>query len=438
MDRKITKLDMPTQMPTRKSVAAYARVSCGKDNMLHSLAAQVSAYSELIQRRPDWEYAGVYADADETGTRDDRPEFQRLLADCRAGLIDMVITKAISRFARNTVTLLETVRDLKECGIDVYFEEQNIHTESTDGELMLTILASYAQEESRSVSENCKWRIRKDFKEGKNSNNIRMYGYDYKQGHLTVIPEEAEVVRMIFADYLGGMGRNAIMKKLTRLGIPTKTGGRWSETTIGSILKNEKFIGDMMLQKGYVSDHITKRQKPNHGELPKYYVEGTHEAIIDKEIFEAVQTEMARRAAQSHHPKTMSFSEFSSVIHCSRCGANFCKKVNAIGTKYAKVTWACRTFTYRGKHECAAKRIPEDILKEKCAEALGLAEHDPEKFTAKVAAITVPDDGVLVFTFMDGTEHTLTWENRSRRESWTDEMKQAAREQASKGDGQNG
>lgn len=438
MDRKITKLDMPTQMPTRKRVAAYARVSCGKDNMLHSLAAQVSAYSELIQRRPDWEYAGVYADADETGTRDDRPEFQRLLADCRAGLIDMVITKAISRFARNTVTLLETVRDLKECGIDVYFEEQNIHTESTDGELMLTILASYAQEESRSVSENCKWRIRKDFKEGKNSNNIRMYGYDYKQGHLTVIPEEAEVVRMIFADYLGGMGRNAIMKKLTRLGIPTKTGGRWSETTIGSILKNEKFIGDMMLQKGYVSDHITKRQKPNHGELPKYYVEGTHEAIIDKEIFEAVQTEMARRAAQSHHPKTMGFSEFSGVIHCSRCRANFCKKVNAIGTKYAKVTWACRTFTYRGKHECAAKRIPEDILKVKCAEALGLAEHDPEKFTAKVAAITVPDDGVLVFTFRDGTECTLTWENRSRRESWTDEMKQTAREQASKGGGQNG
>ena len=438
MGRKITKLERVEQLPSRRRVAAYARVSCGKDDMLHSLAAQVSAYSELIQNRPDWEYAGVYADADETGTRDDRPEFQRLLADCHAGLIDMILTKAISRFARNTVTLLETVRDLKGRGIDVYFEEQNIHTESSDGELMLTILASYAQEESRSVSENCKWRIRKDFKEGKTGGNIRMYGYDYKKGHLTVIPEEAEVVRMIFADYLGGMGRNAIMKKLARLGIPTKTGGRWSETTISSILKNEKFIGDMMLQKGFVSDHITKRVKPNRGELPKYYVEGTHEAIIDKEIFEAVQAEIAHRAAQSHHPMTKSFSEFSGVIHCSHCGANFCKKVNAIGTKYAKVTWACRTFTYRGKRECAAKRIPEDILKGKCAEALGLAKHDPEKFTAKVAAITVPDDGVLVFMFRDGMIRTLTWENRSRRESWTDEMKQAAREKASKGDGQNG
>jgi len=135
---------------------------------------------------------------------------------------------------------------------------------------------------------------------------------------------------------------------------------------------------------------------------------------------------------------TKSYSEFSGVIHCSRCGANFCKKINGIGTKYAKVTWACRTFTYRSKHECAAKRIPEDILKGKCAEALGLAKHDPEKFTAKVAAITVPDDGVLVFMFRDGTIRTLTWENRSRRESWTDEMKQAAREKTSKGDGQNG
>lgn len=438
MGRKITKLERVEQLPSRRRVAAYARVSCGKDDMLHSLAAQVSAYSELIQNRLDWEYAGIYADADETGTRDDRPEFQRLLADCHAGQIDMILTKAISRFARNTVTLLETVRDLKGRGIDVYFEEQNIHTESGDGELMLTILASYAQEESRSVSENCKWRIRKDFKEGKTGGNIRMYGYDCKKGHLTVIPEEAEVVSMIFADYLGGMGRNAIMKKLTRLGIPTKTGGRWSETTISSILKNEKCIGDMMLQKGFVSDHITKRVKPNRGELPKYYVEGTHEAIIDKETFESVQAEIARRAARSRHTMTKIYSEFSGVIHCSRCGANFCKKVNAIGTKYAKVTWACATFTYRGKRECAAKRIPEDILKEKCAEALGLAKHDPEKFTAKVTAITVPDDGVLVFTFRDGTIRTLTWENRSRRESWTDEMKQAAREKASKGDGQNG
>jgi DNA invertase Pin-like site-specific DNA recombinase len=425
-------------MPHRKRVAAYARVSSGNDEMLHSLAAQVSFYSNLIQGRAEWVYAGVYADAAETGTKDSRPEFQRLIADCKAGLIDEVITKSISRFARNTVTLLETVRELKSLGIGVYFEEQRINTLSADGELMLTILASYAQEESRSVSENCKWRIRKDFKEGKPSNNIRIYGYDYKAGKLTVIPEEAEVVRMVFADYLSGLGKNAIMKKLISLGVPTKCGGRWSENTVSSILKNEKFIGDMCLQKGYIDDHLNKHWKKNNGELPKFYVEGSHEAIIDRDTFEAVQAEMARRAAKANHPKKRTFSEFSGIIRCARCGANFRKKINGIGTKYAKVTWACATYTYRGKHECAAKRIPEDILKEKCAEVLGLVEYDSTVCAAKVAAITVPDDGILVFSFKDGSERMVTWENRSRRESWTDEMRQTAREHALKGGGQNG
>lgn len=243
---------------------------------------------------------------------------------------------------------------------------------------------------------------------------------------------------MIFTDYLSGLGKNAIMKKLTRLGVPTKCGGRWSETTAGSILKNEKFIGDMCLQKGYIDDHLKKHWKQNNGELPKFYVEGSHEAIIDRDTFEAVQTEMARRAVKANHPQTRTFSEFSGIIRCGRCGANFRKKINGIGTKYAKVTWACATYTYRGKHECAAKRIPEDILKEKCAEVLGIADYDPAVFTAKVAAITIPDDGVLVFAFNDDTERTVTWENRSRRESWTDEMKQTAREHAAKGGGQNG
>lgn len=433
MSRKITAIEAKEALSTHKRVAAYARVSCGKEEMLHSLAAQVSFYSDLIQRHPDWTFAGVFADEAETGTKNSRPEFQRLIAECQAGQVDMVITKSISRFARNTVTLLETVRDLKEHGVDVYFEEQNIHTESADGELMLTILASYAQEESRSVSENCKWRIRNDYKEGKSSTCIRIYGYEYKNGRLNVIPEEAEIVRMVFSNYLDGMGRNAIMKKLTRLGVPTKNGGRWSESTVGSILRNEKYIGDMLLQKGYVPDHLTKRIVPNRGELPMYYAEGTHEAIVDKGMFEAVQAEIVRRAALSQHSEAKTFSEFSGMIHCARCGANFCKKINGSGTKYAKVTWACRTFTYQGRHECAAKRIPDNILKTKCAEALGLAEYDAESFKANVAAITVPDDGVLVFTFKDGKERTLTWANPSRRESWTDEMRSAARERAKEG-----
>lgn len=434
MNRKITKLELAPQVLTRQRTAAYARVSCGKDEMLRSLAAQVSFYSDLIQRKTEWEYAGVYADQAETGTKDSRPEFRRLIDDCRAGKINFIITKSISRFARNTVDLLQTVRELKALGVGVFFEEQNLNSLSGDGELMLTILAAYAQEESRSVSENCKWRIRKDFKEGKAAGYTRIYGFNYKAGKLTVIPEEAEVVRMIFADYLGGMGRNAIMKKLTALEIPTKCGGRWSGSTVSSILSNEKMAGDMCLQKTLVTDHLTKRWRRNRGESDQYYIEGAHEPIVSAETFKAVQAEIARRAAKAKPSRKQTLSEFAGIIRCGRCGANFRKKVNASGTKYAKTTWACTTYTNRGKDECPAKQIREDILKAKCAEALGLAEYDSAGFKARVAAITVPDDGVLVFTFMDGGDRTLAWVNPSRRESWTVDMKAAAREKKMKGE----
>ena len=228
------------------------------------------------------------------------------------------------------------------------------------------------------------------------------------------------------------------MKKLIGLGIPTKCGGRWAESTVGSILTNEKYIGDMCLQKGFIIDHITKRWKLNNGQLAKYYVEDNHEAIIDKETFEAVRAEMVRRAAKANPLRKPTFSEFTGRITCGRCGAKFRKKKNASGTKYAKACWGCATYINRGKRECAAKQIPEYILKAKCAEALGLEEYDPAVFAVKVAAITIPADGVLAFKFKDGTGRTINWENRSRRESWTIEMKQAAREKALERGGKNG
>ena len=190
--------------PELKRVAAYARVSLEKDTMLHSLSAQVSYYSEMIQRHPGWHYAGVYADAALTGTKEERPEFQHLLTDCRAGLIDMVITKSVSRFARNTVTLLATVRELKALDVDVFFEKENIHSKSCEGELMLTILASYAQEESRSVSENCKWRIRKNYEHG-TAIPILTYGYSIVEGKPEINPDEAIAVRLIFEKHNEGM-----------------------------------------------------------------------------------------------------------------------------------------------------------------------------------------------------------------------------------------
>ena len=213
MERIVQQVGSIPAQPKALRVAAYARVSSGKDAMLHSLSAQVSYYSSLIQNHSGWLYCGVYADEALTGTKENRTEFQRLLAECRAGSIDLIITKSISRFARNTVVLLQTVRDLKSLGVDVYFEEQNIHSMSADGELMLTILASYAQEESLSASENQKWRIKKNFEDGKPWSG-QVLGYKYVDGVYIVKPEEAEIVRSIFADYLSGMGVEAIMKKL--------------------------------------------------------------------------------------------------------------------------------------------------------------------------------------------------------------------------------
>ena len=210
--RKITKLEKTALMPVkRKRVAAYARVSSGKDAQLHSLSVQISYYNEYIGNRGDWQLVKIYADEAMTGTRDDRPQFQQLLTDCRAGKIDMVITKSVTRLARNTLTVLNTARELKSLGIDIYFEKENIHTMSSDGELMLTLLATFAQEESWSASENQKWRIRKKFEQGY-PNTGNMLGYYLENGVLRVIPDEAEIVRQIYADFLSGMGINAIAK----------------------------------------------------------------------------------------------------------------------------------------------------------------------------------------------------------------------------------
>ena len=268
MERIVTQTHFPkVNIPKLTRVAAYARVSSGKDAMLHSLSAQISYYSDMIQRHPGWQYAGVYADEAITGTKDTRNGFLRLLASCRAGDVDMVITKSISRFARNTVTLLGTVRDLKALGVDVYFEEQNIHTMSSDGELMLTILASYAQEESRSASENQKWRIRKNFEAGMPWVG-NMLGYRLQNGEYRIIPEEAAVVKRIYSDYLSGMGYAAICKALNEDGITTKDGYPWKTGTLMKVLRNYCYTGNLLLQKKYRENHITKRTMDNHGEKP--------------------------------------------------------------------------------------------------------------------------------------------------------------------------
>ena len=427
MKRIIERVTPPVmQQPTqRKRVAAYARVSSGKDAMLHSLSAQISYYSTFIQRHSEWQYAGVYADEATTGTKDARAEFQRMLADCRAGLIDMILTKSISRFARNTITLLETVRELKRLGIDVYFEEQKIHSMSGDGELMLTILASYAQEESYSASENQKWRVRRNFEDGKPW-NCTMFGYRPHNGELVIQPDEAEVVRMMFADYLSGMGRVAIMKKLNAAGIPTRFGNRWGESSVMSVLQNVAYTGDLLLQTTYRVDHISKQSIANHGERPMYRVENSHAPIISREVFEAVQAEIKRRAEQHNcHAPTTERYPFSGLITCGVCGRHYRRKVTRTGA-----VWICAGFNQLGKEACASKQVPENTLMALTAEVLGIPAFDEEIFHQRISGLRVSGANRVIYLFRDGSEIEQAWQDRSRRESWTPEMRQRARERA--------
>ena len=263
--RKITKIE-PTEpiLPKRKRVAAYARVSMETERLMHSLSAQISYYSELIQKNPEWEYAGVYADNFISGTETSkRQEFQRMLTDCEAGLIDIILCKSISRFARNTVDLLETIRHLKVLGIEVHFEKENINSMSGDGELMLTILASFAQEESRSISENVKWGIRKRFEVGDPCSRNPVFGYEWVDDKLVIVPSEAAVVRRIFQNFIDGKSRLETERELNAEGITTKNGCRWADSNLKVVLTNITYTGNLLLQKEYISDPITKKRKKN-------------------------------------------------------------------------------------------------------------------------------------------------------------------------------
>ncbi len=427
--RKITKLEKTALMPVkRKRVAAYARVSSGKDAQLHSLSAQISYYNEYIGSRGDWQLVRIYADEAMTGTRDDRPQFQQLLSDCRAGKIDMVITKSVTRLARNTVTVLETARELKSLGIDIYFEKENIHTMSSDGELMLTLLATFAQEESWSASENQKWRIRKKFEQGVPT-TCNILGYRLENGVFQILPEEAEIVRQIFGDYLSGMGITAIVKKLERMSVPTRHGGHWSTSTVRGILHNEKYAGDLLLQKYYRPDHISKKDFRNRGEAAQYFVEDSHEPIISREDFRETQLEFARRRQKfgiTGKPRTTNL--FTGIIHCMLCGKSYCRRTANAGGAYQKPAWRCSTCNLYGREACPAQQIPEKILIAKTSEVLGADDWDRDKLMGAIVQIQVPGPNRLVYVFTDGHTQEVTWQHPSRRESWTEEMKQAARE----------
>lgn len=425
-------IELPARPKEQKKlrVAAYARVSAEMELKLHSLKEQRDYYREYITNRSDWELVEIYSDYGISGTTIQRPEFQRMLEDCRAGKIDLVVTKSVTRFARNTVILLQTIRELKELGIDCFFEKENMHSISPDGELLLTLLAMYAEEEARSASENQRWRIQKRFEQGQPWVG-NMLGYRLIDGKMVIVPEEAEIVRQIFADYLSGMGKSAIANKLAKSGITTPYVTKWTYGMISKTLTNEKYAGNMLLQKKYTPDFRTKKTKENHGNVRQYFVEDSHDPIIDKQTFDAVQQEILRRQKKhSSHKLAVEKTTnlFRGMISCDICGGRFVRHYHH-RQKYISVLWMCYQYRRRGKEFCPSQQIPENILIEKTKEVLDADSLSRELLEENLLRIIVPGHNHLIYELKDGRLVDVLWEHKSRKLSWTPEMKEAARQQ---------
>ncbi len=366
-----------------------------------------------------------------TGTKSARPKFQQMLEDARAGKIDLILTKSISRFARNTVTLLETIRELKSLNVDVYFEEQRLHSISENGEMIISFLASYAQEESRSVSENMKWSIRKGFKQGL-AWNTKVIGYQFNKGTFVIIPDEAKIVQEIYNLYLSGKGKLTIAKILNERGVLTKTNKQWRPSSVGYVLQNYLYTGNLLLQSTYKDSFITKQKTINDGVLPKYHVENNHEAIVDIDTFNKVQAEIkARQEVRKPQQAGNTPTIYKGLLVCGHCGKNYRRKK----TK-DKAYWMCATYNMLGKGHCPSQQVPEEILNEIVAKTLGIKILTNETLKKKVSSIVLSNDQSITINLINGGVVTKFWQHKSRRESWTEEMKEQARVKAKKGQNQ--
>ncbi len=354
---------LPIAKPRKRRVAGYARVSTDHEEQVTSYEAQVDYYTNYIKSRDDWEFVEIYTDEgiSATNTRH-RDGFKRMVKDAMDGKIDLIVTKSVSRFARNTVDSLTTVRKLKDKGIEIYFEKENIWTLDAKGELLITIMSSLAQEESRSISENVKWGYRKRFADGKVSVAYSHFlGYDKgKDGNLVVNREQAEIVKLIYRLFFEGYTFHSIAKALTAKGIPTPMGKtKWGSCSVKSILTNEKYKGDALLQKCFTVNFLTKETKKNEGEVPQYYVENNHEAIIEPAAFDWVQEEIKRRA--NGGKRYSGVSMFSSKIKCGECGSWYGSKVWHSNDKYRRRIYRCND---KFKKHCSTPHLDEQEIKD--------------------------------------------------------------------------
>ena len=387
-ERKVKRIYHPPTVPAadlfkggkQRRIAAYARVSTASDEQLNSVEAQKDYFAKLIRQRPDWVFVDVYADEGITGTSINRREaFNRMVTDALAGNIDLIVTKSISRFARNTVDTLNTIRQLKAANVEVFFEKENIYTMDSKGEFLITLLSSIAEEESRSISENVKWGQRKRFADGKYSVPYTHFlGYRKgAEGNMEIVPEEAGVVRWIYHMFLKGIAPTAIATILTTATIPSPAGGdQWWPKTVMSILTNEKYYGAARLQKTYTVDFLTKTKKVNKGEVPQYYVECSHPAIIDPAEWEAVQVEVARRKKLGRRHDC--FTPFSGKVICGDCGGVYGSKIWHSNSKYRRVIWQCNR-KFKNETKCTTPHVDEEILKERFLQAVSEYMADPEE-----------------------------------------------------------
>ena len=350
----------------KRRVAAYARVSTDSDDQENSFDAQKTFYERYIKENPLWEFVGIYADEGISGTSTKgRKEFQRMINDAKNGKIDLIIAKSMSRFARNTLDTLTYIRDLKARGVECFFQKENIYTFDSKGELLITIMSSLAQEESRSISENVKWGIRKSFADGKvylpHKNFI---GYKYDENKNIIIDKDTEwVVKLIYKEFMSGRTFRQICKILEEKGVKTPGGKyKWSETTVRSILRNEKYCGSAILQKTFVEDFLTHTTKVNNGEIPKYYVRDSHPYIIPKEEWDMVQLELQRRAELRYSYSSKNC--FSSKLICADCGHLYGSKVWHSTDKYKKTIWQCNyKFDKKSKAQCQTPTLNEEEIK---------------------------------------------------------------------------
>ena len=393
---KVQKTKVP-QLKPKLRVAAYARVSMETEMLHHSLSAQVSYYSSLIQRNPEWTYAGVYADEGITGTSTkQRDEFNRMIADCEAGKIDMILAKSISRFARDTVDCLNTTRHLKELGIPVYFEREKINTMTADGELLLTLLASFAQEEARSTAENVKWATRKRFEQGIPNGHKAPYGYEWDGEIFKIIPEQGEVVKEIYSRYLAGESAYGIAKDLAGRGIMAQHGNPIEQTTVKEILSSRSYTGTMVLQKNFFTENKTR--KKNKGELPMYLVEEMYEPLVSEADYDAAQ-EIREKRAEEFPNNQDNLTVFSGKVKCGCCGKGLSRRTTK---EYKK--WVCNTRERKGIKVCDSRPIKESELIAATEHVLGA---DLAAFPKEIRQVTVFGDR-LEFTLQRGRGKTVT------------------------------